>query len=299
MDRVFEFLKYLSSEKNYSKETIRAYSSDLKDFEAFLEKVKIKLEDLEEHHLREYFFELKKRGFKALTIMRKISAVKSFLRFLSKRGYVPSKTHIKLNLGRKPQTLPYVPLEEEINRLIDNLSGDNFLELRKKAIFEILYGCGLRISELANLKIGDLSLETGIIRVYGKGSKERLVPINRRALEVLKKYLKERETLLKRLSESTEYLFINQRGKKLSTRWIFEIIKREGERYKLYRLHPHALRHAFATHLLNAGMDLRSIQELLGHSSLATTEKYTKVQYEHLLKVYMHAHPRAKSTKDQ
>lgn len=299
MDRLTEFLKYLSNEKNCSKETIRAYFSDLKDFEVFLEKVKIKLADLEEQHLRWYFFELKKRGLKALTIMRKISAIKSFLRFLSKRGYIPSKTHIRLNLGRKPQILPYVPLEEEINSLIDNLLEDTFFELRKKALFEILYGCGLRISEIANLKVGDLSLETGILRVFGKGNKERLVPINKRALKVLRKYLEERKKILKKFSSHTDYLFISQRGRKLSIRWIFEIIKKEGERHKLYRLHPHALRHAFATHLLNAGLDLRSIQELLGHSSLATTEKYTKVHYEHLLKVYMQAHPRAKSAKDQ
>ncbi len=299
MDRISQFLQYLESEKNYSKETIRAYSSDLRDFEAFLQRAEIKLEELKEHHLRDYFLELKKRGLKALTVMRKMSAIKSFLRFLSKRGIIPSKAYIKFNVGRKPQSLPYVPLEEEINTLIDNLPEENFLELRKKAIFEIFYGCGLRISEVANLKISDISLEIGILKVYGKGNKERLVPINKRALRVLRKYLEKREELLKSLSFQTEYLFINQRGKKLSTRWIFEIIKKEGERYKLFRLHPHALRHAFATHLLNAGMDLRSIQELLGHSSLATTEKYTKIQYEHLLKVYMQAHPRAKSSKDQ
>jgi integrase/recombinase XerC len=297
MNRLKEFLDYLEKEKNYSKETLRAYQGDLEEFMKFLERKELSLEEIETLHLREYFSEFKNRGFKASTLMRKISALKSFLKFLSKRGYLPSKAYIKFNFGRRPRRLPYVPLEEEINNLIDNLSEENFLELRKKAIFEIFYGCGLRVSEVANLKVGDLSLEAGFLKVRGKGNKERLVPMNKKAQRVLEKYLMEREKFLKALSIYTDYLFINQRGKKLSTRWIFEIIRKEGERHKLFRLHPHALRHAFATHLLNAGMDLRSIQELLGHSSLATTEKYTQIQYDYLLKVYMTSHPRAKSEK--
>lgn len=298
MDRLAEFLNYLENEKNYSRETLRAYQRDLEDFLNFLESSNLKLEEIEEPHLRQYFYQLKERGLKVLSLMRKMSAIKSFLRFLSKRGYIPSKGYLRLNLGRKKESLPYVPLEEEINALIDNISESDFLSLRKKAIFEIFYGGGLRISEVANLKLSDLSLSAGLIRVCGKGKRERLVPLNRRALTVIKKYLEERKKLLEKLSKDTEYLFINRQGKRLTTRWIFEIIKREGERHKLFRLHPHALRHAFATHLLNAGMDLRSIQELLGHSSLATTERYTKVQYEYLLKVYFKAHPRAKSKKD-
>jgi len=296
-DKITEFLKYLETEKNYSPETLRAYKFDLELFLKFLEARTLTLKDLEGRHLKEFFYELKQRRFKASTLMRRISAVKSFLRFLSRRGYLSFQGRTRLNFGRRPLLLPYVPLEEELKVLIDSLQGEDFQGRRLRAIFELLYGCGLRISELANLKLEDLSLEGGFLRVRGKGSKERLVPLHKGLIKVLKDYLEEREALLKALQKENSFLFLNQRGEKLSTRGIYGLIKEQAREFRFYRLHPHALRHAFATHLLNAGLDLRSIQALLGHSSLATTQKYTNLQYEYLMQVYFKSHPRAYSKK--
>ncbi|MFN3920898.1 MAG: site-specific tyrosine recombinase/integron integrase [Caldimicrobium sp.] len=295
MDKIEAFLKYLEIERNFSKNTLRAYAKDLEEFKCFLEKNSILLETLTLPHLREYILSLKIKGSKASTINRKVSALRSFLKFLAKKGYFTNTLASKLTFKESSTKLPYVPSEEEVNQLINQVSLDDFQNLRTRIIFELLYGSGLRISELANLRLNDLDLERKIIRVRGKGQKERLVPISKRAMEVLTLYLFQREALLSSLKKDTDYLFINKLGKRLSERWIFELIKKEGLKRGLYKLHPHALRHAFATHLLNAGMDLRSIQALLGHKSLATTQRYTKVQYEYLLKVYLQAHPRAKA----
>jgi len=293
-----EFLEYLEREKNFSQHTLRAYALDLKNFKEFLSERKLEIKDFSSFHFRAYFFELKKRGYKGSTLIRKVSALRSFLKFLSKRGYFSGMSLLKIPSFKAKKSLPYVPLEEELNHLINQLPEEGFSSLRTKVIFELLYGCGLRVSELANLKIEDISFEAETIRIKGKGGKERLVPLHEKLKSLLKEYLILRKEVLERLGKDSPYLLINLKGKGLSTRFIFEIIKKEGKKFKLFKLHPHALRHAFATHLLNAGMDLRSLQELLGHSSLATTERYTQVQYEYLFQVYFEAHPRAKAKED-
>ncbi len=296
-DKVENFLKFLEVEKNYSSQTLRAYKVDLLQFLEFLNQSKQTLQDVSPFILKIYILELKKKGLKASSLTRKISALKSFFKFLSQRGEVNKAFFLKINTGRVRSPLPEVPFEEELNQMLDSLEGEDFVRLRTRAILELLYATGLRVSEASSLRLEDLSLASCLLRAKGKGGKERVLPIGKKALSVLTKYLEKRELLLKKLKKESPYLFINQRGGKLSERWIFELIKKEGMRYGLFKLHPHALRHAFATHLLNAGMDLRSIQELLGHSSLATTQKYTKVQYEYLLQNYLKAHPRANSKK--
>ncbi len=292
-DRVEDFLKFLEIEKNYSPQTLRAYRVDLSQFLEFLKQSGYSQAELSPFHLKGYVLELKKRGLKASSLSRKVSALKSFARYLLQRGEIQGIPLSKMSIGRIRSPLPRVPFEEELNLMLDALEGEDFKSLRTKAIFELLYATGLRVSEAGSLKLEDLSLESGLMRTKGKGGKERVLPVGKRALKVLSQYLEKRKELLGKLKKDSPYLFINQRGEKLSERWIFELIKKEGLRHGLLSLHPHALRHAFATHLLNAGMDLRSIQELLGHSSLATTQKYTKVQYEFLLKNYLKAHPRA------
>lgn len=292
------FLRSLKNEKNYSSHTLRSYALDLEQFSKYLEEIQIDLKEVKASHLKAFILKLKEKGLKGASLARKLSSIKSFFKFLHREGKLERLPFTRFAYLRGTQRLPYVPLEEEINRFIDDMEGETFEAKRKKALCELLYGAGLRVSEVAHLRLEDLNWEVNTIRVRGKGNKERLLPIGKMAKEALRLYLEAREALLKELKRESKYLFLNRRGGRLTERWIFEIIKREGKSFGLPRLHPHALRHAFATHLLNAGMDLRSIQELLGHSSIATTQRYTLVNYEYLLKVYHQAHPRARSKEE-
>ncbi|MCD6548747.1 MAG: tyrosine recombinase XerC [Thermodesulfobacterium sp.] len=294
-----DFLNYLSFEKNYSVNTIRGYRKDLEEFLKFLEAQKIEsLESLEPFHLRYYFLFLKREKREPTTIARKLSSIRSFFKYLLKQKKVKKNLVNYLSNPKISKKLPLVPTEEEINNFIDNLEeGRNeFLDLRDRALLEIAYGCGLRVSEIANLTLDQINFGLQIIRIVGKGKKERIVPFGKKAFKALKDYLEIRDFLLSKLNKETNYVFLNLRGERLTERGIRYVIKERGKKQGLFYLHPHTLRHAFATHLLNAGVDLRSIQKMLGHSSLTTTEVYTKVNYEYLLKTYLKAHPRAKET---
>lgn len=293
LELVDEFISYLENERGYSDHTLRAYRRDVLDFIRFLQESKTELEHVNTLTLRAFSLALKVQGLDVNSIARKISAVRSFLKFLRLRGFQVRYSQGRTSSIKKRIKLPYVPTEEELNTLIDNLKGEDFLSLRERAIMELLYGSGIRVSEVTALKIEDINFSTGTLRVRGKGNKDRLVPMNKKTAEVLKAYLKKREELLTKLNRTSNYVFVNRMGKRLSERWVFEVVRRAGRKIGLYRLHPHSLRHAFATHLLNAGMDLRSIQELLGHSSLATTQRYTSINYDYLLQVYTSSHPRA------
>lgn len=296
-DYLRDFLNYLSFEKNYSSNTIRGYKKDLIEFLKFLENQKIEsLESLKPFHFRYYILFLKKRKKEATTIARKLSSIRSFLKYLLKHKKIKKNLINCLSSPKISKKLPLVPTEEEINNFIDYLKEEKnrFLYFRDKALLEIAYGCGLRVSEIANLTLEQINLGLQLIRVIGKGGKERIVPFGKKALKALKDYLEVRNVLLSQLNKDNPYVFLNLRGEKLTDRGIRYIVKERGKKQGLFYLHPHTLRHAFATHLLNAGVDLRSIQEMLGHSSLTTTEVYTKVNYEYLLKTYLKAHPRAK-----
>jgi integrase/recombinase XerC len=295
-----EFLTYLSTEKQSSPNTLKSYSKDLEEFLDFLNSQGISdLERLEPYHLRYYLFSLKKKGKKATTIARKLSSIRSFFRYLLKNKKLKKNLIVYLSNPKLPKNIPFVPTEEEINNFIEGIEikKEDFLTIRNRALLELAYGCGLRVSEIANLTIDRINFQLQIVRVLGKGRKERIVPFGKKALSALKEYLKVREKILAKYGKETSFLFLNFKGEKLTERGIFYIIKKLGKKAGLSYLHPHILRHAFATHLLNAGADLRNIQEMLGHSSLATTEIYTKVNYEYLLKVYLKAHPRAKEEK--
>jgi len=291
-----DFLDYLTFEKNYSPNTIRSYRKDLESFLEFLKNQKIaSLESLEPFHIRLYLLSLKREKKEATTISRKLSSIRSFLKYLLKQKKIKRSLFSYLSNPKISKKLPLVPTEEEINSFIDSLEGDeDFLNIRDRALLEIAYGCGLRVSEIASLTIEQINFGLQIIKVLGKGKKERIVPFGKKALKALREYLKIRESLLLKLKKESPYVFLNFKGERLTERGIRYIIKKKGEKKGLTYLHPHVLRHAFATHLLNAGVDLRSIQEMLGHSSLTTTEIYTKVNYEYLLKIYLQAHPRAK-----
>lgn len=294
-----DFLNYLSFEKNYSVNTIRGYRKDLEEFLKFLEAQKIEsLESLELFHLRYYLLFLKREKREPTTIARKLSSIRSFLKYLLKQKKVKKNLVNYLSNPKISKKLPLVPTEEEINNFIDNLEErrNEFLYLRDRALLEIAYGCGLRVSEIANLTLDQINFGLQIIRIVGKGKKERIVPFGKKAFKALKDYLEIRDFLLTKSNKETNYVFLNLRGERLTERGIRYVIKERGKKQGLFYLHPHTLRHAFATHLLNAGVDLRSIQEMLGHSSLTTTGVYTKVNYEYLLKTYLKAHPRAKET---
>lgn len=290
-----EFLKYLEVEKNYSPQTLKAYKKDLEDFLNHYQALNIKdFKHLQPFHLRLYLANLKKTKKAPTTIARKVSALRSFFRFLSKKEVIPKNLILYLLTPRVLKRFPRVPTEEELNQMIEQVKENSFLGLRNRTILELGYGCGLRVGELTNLTLNQLNLQLRFLRVIGKGNKERMIPFGKKAQQLLERYLREREKVLLNLGKNHEFVFINSKGDKLTDRGVRYILKTLGKSYGIEYLHPHTLRHSFATHLLNSGADLRAIQELLGHASLLTTEIYTKVSYEHLLKVYLKSHPRAK-----
>lgn len=289
------FLCHLKNEKQYSHHTLRAYERDLKDFLFFIQKnfPIFSLSQLNFQLVKEFLYEINTEDKSSSTIIRKVSALRSFFKFLIKRNKIKDSLYLKIQLPKREKSLPNVPTEEEVNLFIESLEEKNFLTLRNKALIEIFYSSGLRVSEVANLTLEQINFFSKFIKVLGKGKKQRIVPFGEKAFLILKKYLEARENLLKRLKKDNPFVFLNFKGERLTERGIRFLLKKEGLRKNLPNLHPHLLRHSFATHLLNSGADLRSIQELLGHSSISTTERYTQINYEFLLKNYLKAHPRA------
>ncbi|NPA39797.1 MAG: tyrosine recombinase [Thermodesulfobacteria bacterium] len=290
-----KFLNYLETEKGFSNHTLRAYKKDLLHFVEFLNSQKLKkLDQISPFALRLYAYELKNKGYSSSSISRRLSSLRSFFKYLLKQGLLKTDLRSFLQNPKQEKRLPFVPTEEEINTFIDSIKGEDFFSLRNRLIFELGYGCGLRISELKNLTLEDVEVEQGFLRIKGKGKKERIVPFGNKAKEVLKIYIQKRKEFLSSLGKESKHLFLNKNGDPITERGLFYVIKKLTKPVFFSKLHPHTLRHAFATHLLNAGADLRNIQELLGHANLLTTEIYTKVNYEYLLKTYLSAHPRAK-----
>ena len=280
------YLEHLRVERNCSAHTLRNYGSDLDQFGAFL---KQPLDSLTHLDIRSYLGELYAMRLKSVSISRKLAVLRSFFRFLAREGVVADNPARLVTSPKLPKPLPSVPTAEEVNTLIDSV-GES---ARDRAILEFLYGCGIRAAELVGLNTGDVDRRAGYIRVRGKGKKERLVPLGGKADAALQQYLDARAALL-RPGATQPALFLNLRGGRLTTRSVGRIVKR----WALLAgadtgLHPHSFRHAFATHLLSDGADLRAIQELLGHASLATTQIYTQVDADQLLAVYRSAHPRA------
>lgn len=270
--------------ENVSEHTVRNYRIDLESLPD------APIEDIDLLTLREWLAELHDRGLAAVSIRRKVSAARSFFTFLKRRGVVEQNPAKLLRLPKAPQSLPRVPTEEQANRLVDAVESDTLarpLPERDLLLFELLYGCGIRISECVGLDLADIDREEGWIRVRGKGRKERQVPLGGKSAAALERYLAARPA-------GEKALLLNFRGTRLTDRGARGIVKLyarmvEGDS----SIHPHSFRHAFATHLLSAGADLRSIQELLGHARLSTTQKYTQVTLTDLMAVYDKAHPKA------
>jgi integrase/recombinase XerC len=292
-----QFLKYLRLQKNYSEYTIEAYTRDLYQF---VSQISGSCEDTDidkfnRATIRDYLYLLSTLGLARKSIARKLASLKSFGKFLVLAGVLIDNPASHIRTPKVESKEPVFLSIEEIDNSIRALTGNDMLTLRNRAILEVLYSTGIRLSELFGLTLDNVDFHNDVIRVLGKGKKERVVPIGRMAVNALKEYLPQRQiNLMKwgRLDEKA--LFINRSGSRLSRRGIqlsvSAILRRISHKE---HLSPHVLRHSFATHMLDNGADLRAVQELLGHSSLATTQGYTHVTMERLAKAYRQAHPRA------
>lgn len=288
------FLNYLSLERNYSPNTIAAYTRDITEFQKFLGEEK-NLTAVSELDLKKYLVYLLQKKQSRRTVARKMIALRSFYRFLKKRGIITVNPTQTLELPKIPKTLPEVLTVEEAVNLIENQETSTPLALRNKALVELFYGAGLRIGEIAGLNLKDIDLNQGYVRVTGKGRRQRIVPLGSYALKAVKMYLEKGRPFLK---PNSEKLFLNQRGEGLTSRGIRLIITNIVKKAGLSRkITPHTFRHSYATHLLEGGADIRSVQELLGHKRLSTTEIYTHLSQERLREVYLKAHPRSREEK--
>lgn len=294
-----EFLNYLTFEKNVSTNTIEAYRDDLESFTRFLagyfdsSRDSLDLKRVDHLAVRAYLGHLVNRKLRRTSMARHLSALRSFFRFLLREGMVTSNPARAVATPRREKHLPGVMQVPDVTTLLEQPDTDTTLGLRDRAWLELMYASGLRISELVGVDIDDLEIRARLVKVRGKGGKERIVPFGTKAAESLKHYLGVRSELLESDTEE-QPLFLNHRGSRITTRSIRRLFDRYVRRAALAKgMSPHTLRHSFATHLLNAGADLRAIQELLGHASLSTTQKYTHLEDSKLIEVYRKAHPRA------
>lgn len=284
-----EYLEYLSHIKQYSPHTVSAYELDIRQFNRYFDDAK---QPVNKNTIRDFITEIFLRTKKKTTVARKIYAVKSYYTYLLKKGKIPKNPFDAIGTPKIDKMLPEILTEKEMLEFLDKLPGETYIHKRNKAVFEFLYATGLRISELTSMKRENINFAENLIRVMGKGKKERIVPFNDHAKRVLLDYL---EAARKKFGEVSQDIFLNARGKRITPRAIEMILQQQyleltGSGKHVY---PHLFRHSFATHLLQRGANLRVIQELLGHASLSTTEKYTNLNYKDLLRVYKLFHPRA------
>jgi len=295
-----EFTDYLVAEKNASPHTLESYLNDISQFEDFLKQSghageSPKIDSIDRLAIRSYLGFLYDKKFSASTMRRKLSTLSSFFRFLCREGYLQSNVVKSVPAPKMESKLPSFLSVDEMFRLIDLPEGEDFLVVRDRAMLELFYSTGVRISELVSLKTGDIDRTAQMVKVLGKGGKERLLPFGKKCVEALDKYEKSRSDKIISTKVNSEYLFLNHRGKGITTRGVRKIIGKYVTTGNFPgKVSPHSIRHSFATHLLEGGADLRSIQELLGHASLSTTQKYTHLTIDKLVETYDQAHPRAK-----
>ena len=286
---IFDYLDFLKNIKGLSENTAKAYQRDLNKFSNFLESISIDcLESISEEECSAWIADLFQNNVSARSIQRHISSAKGFFSYMKKIGLVQTSPFELINSPKSANHLPNILSPEEVSQLL-NFKPKNSQDKRDFAIIELIYSSGLRVSEAVNSNLSDFEDNNNFLRVIGKGSKTRLVPVGRFAQNAIKEWICERKKIL----TSDDALFVNLRGSRISTRSVQERIKNIALKQGLPPVNPHMLRHSFATHLLESSGDLRSIQELLGHSSLSTTQIYTRLDYQHLIKVYENTHPRA------
>ncbi len=301
MEKVIqEFKEYLLVEKNASPNTLDSYMNDIAQFQDFLihsghstEHASVQIEKIDRLTVRSFMGFLYEKNYSGATMRRKLSTLSSFFRFMSREGYVKNNIAKTVPAPKMQNKLPAYFSVDEMFRLLQLPKGDGFLPVRDRALLELFYSCGVRISELVGLTIDNTDLDARMIKVLGKGGKERLLPMGKHCVNALKTYIKARNDKIKQ--SGTDQLFLNHRGAGISVRGVRKVVDKYIKQGNFAGgVSPHSLRHSFATHLLEGGADLRSIQELLGHSSLSTTQKYTHLTLDRLSETYDKAHPRAK-----
>jgi len=289
---VEKFLRHLEIERGMSANTIRAYRKDL---EVFIVHAQKNAADIEMIDVRGFVAQQIKQGLTKTTAGRRLSTVRSFLKFLTREGYLEANPAKLVSTPKAEKRLPTFLSVDDVFKLIEKPDTIGFIHARDRAILELLYSSGLRVSEVAGLNVEDVNTREGLVKVRGKGRKERIVPLGSKAVEAIRGYLTEK-ILLKKKSKT---LFLNKRGTELSERGIRRIVVKYARLIGVTgQIGPHTLRHTFASHLLQAGADLRVIQELLGHASLSTTQKYTHLDITHLMDIYDRAHPLSKKEND-
>jgi len=304
------FLDYLRLNRNLSMHTVRAYESDLNQFLSFLERYldrtveRITPRDVDQYAVRAFMGELYDRGQARASSARRLAAIRSFVRYLRRERYIDKDLGVLVATPKQERKVPVRLDMREVEQLLTSPDATTPLGRRDRAILELFYASGLRLSELVGLDLGDVNLSSRLVRVLGKGGKERIVPFNRSTAVALRDYLGDREDLVSggpgherghgRSKRGVQPLFVNYRGGRLSTRGVDRLVRRYvAATSKRDGVSPHALRHSFATHLLERGADLRAIQELLGHARLSTTQRYTHVTAAQLMSLYKKTHPRA------
>lgn len=292
------FIEYLQIEKNYSQYTIVNYVADIEDFFAFMnEQALLQLEDITYNDTRLYLTQLHKKEYSRKTVSRKVSSLRSFFKFLVREEKLNENPFSLVSLPKKEQKIPQFLYEEEIKKLFSISDCSTPLGQRDQALLEVLYGTGIRVSECCSIQLSDIDFFIGTVLVHGKGGKQRYVPFGSFAQEAIERFLNDgRPALTGKLQADDQhgFLFVNNRGKPLTERGVRyvlnEVIKKTSS---TLHIHPHMFRHTFATHMLNEGADMRSVQELLGHAHLSSTQVYTHVTKDHLKRIYMSHHPRA------
>lgn len=291
---VQSFLDYLKIERGLSKNTIQSYEDDLQAYCSFLSAAGIQnILSANSEVLSKFMFHEKDRKLSAATIARRISCIKTLYKFFTREGFIKENVTELIQSPKLWKRIPDVLNAEEVKRIIEGPDLHKKQGLRDRAILEMMYAAGLRVSETADLLVNNLNLEVGFIRVKGKGSKERIVPVGNKAIHFIQRYLQEVRPLLLKKKESP-YVFLNKSGARLSRQSIWKMIAAVVRQVGIRKLvTPHTLRHSFATHLLEGGADLRSVQEMLGHADISTTQIYTHVNKKKLVEVYQKYHPRA------
>lgn len=290
-----EYLHYIRGELKLSKNTCMSYSTNVQRYIDYLVKYRNVKDprDITVDDIRGFLSTLKSKSYETSSIHRMLTAIRSFHRFLFLEKYTDTNPANLVDSPKLEKKLPKVLSIKEVNELIDKIDVSDFINYRDKAMIELTYSCGLRVSELVSLKLEDLHLDLGFIKVFGKGSKERIIPVGEKAIDAINDYIKNCRPIL--IKKTTSVLFLSRRGTQLTRQAFNEILRKHlGDTDIIKKVSPHTLRHSFASHLLQEGSDLRMIQELLGHENISTTEIYTHVSNEKLKEVYIASHPRAK-----
>jgi integrase/recombinase XerC len=295
IEHIKRFKDFLTSERNYSEHTIRAYMTDLTEFSGFLKEKGVfnqsaDISCVDEVSIRAYIGWLYRKRNSKKSISRKLTSTRTFFEFLMREDVIQKNPAKLVPTPKGERKLPAFLTVDEVFKLIETAQSKGVLGFRDKAILELLYSSGLRVSELAGINLSDLNLTNSLVKVLGKGSKERIVPLGSKAVEAIRRFIEKRHELHPR----GDFLFVNSRGDRLTVRSVGRIVKKYSIISGIPKnVSPHVLRHTFATHLLGSGADLRAIQEMLGHSSLSTTQRYTHTSIEKIMEIYDKTHPRA------